>query len=80
MRAPTEGSLPPVMPQGNLVEVLGPEVRQGSPGELMGRALLPARGGHHVKQTWRCQMRLRTRPPLLTYLLTYLRFHTALPL
>ena len=35
MRAATEGSLPPVMPQGNLVEVLGHEVRQGSPGELM---------------------------------------------
>ena len=29
MRAATEGSLPPVMPQGNLVEVLGREVRQG---------------------------------------------------
>ena len=35
MRAATEGSLPPVMSQGNLVEVLGREVRQGSPGELM---------------------------------------------
>ena len=35
MRAATEGSLPPVMPQGNLIEVLGREVRQGSPGELM---------------------------------------------
>ena len=35
MRAATEGSLPPVMPQGNLVEVLGSEVRQGSPGELV---------------------------------------------
>ena len=35
MRAATQGSLPPVMPQGNLVEVLGREVRQGSPGELM---------------------------------------------
>ena len=35
MRAATEGSLPPVMPQGNLVEVLGREVRQGSPGQLM---------------------------------------------
>ena len=35
MRAATEGHLPPVMPQGNLVEVLGREVRQGSPGELM---------------------------------------------
>ena len=35
MRAATEGNLPPVMPEGNLVEVLGREVRQGSPGELM---------------------------------------------
>ena len=35
MRAATEGNLPPVMPQGNLVVVLGREVRQGSPGELM---------------------------------------------
>ena len=35
MRAATEGILPPVMPQGNLVEVLGREVRKGSPGELM---------------------------------------------
>ena len=35
MRAATEGSLAPVMPQGNLVEVLGREVREGSPGELM---------------------------------------------
>ena len=35
MRAAIEGSLPPVMPHGNLVEVLGREVRQGSPGELM---------------------------------------------
>ena len=35
MRAATEGNLPPVMPQGNLVEVLSREARQGSPGELM---------------------------------------------
>ena len=35
MRAATEGNLPPVMPQGNLVEVLRCEVRQGSPGEVM---------------------------------------------
>ena len=31
MRAATEGHLPPVMPQGNMVEVLGREVRKGSP-------------------------------------------------
>ena len=35
MRAATVGSLPLVMPQGNLVEVLGREVRKGSPGKLM---------------------------------------------
>ena len=35
MRAATEGHLPPVMPQGNLFEVLGRDVRKGSPGELM---------------------------------------------
>ena len=35
MSAALEGSLPPVMPQGNLVEVLRCEVRQGSRGELM---------------------------------------------
>ena len=33
--AATEGNLPPVMPQGNLVEVLGCQVRQGLPRELM---------------------------------------------
>ena len=35
MTAATEENLPPVMPQGNLVEVLGREVGQRSPGELM---------------------------------------------
>ena len=35
MRAATEGHLGPVMPEGNLVEFLGGEVRKGSPGELM---------------------------------------------
>ena len=35
MRVATEGNPPPVMPQGNLVEVLGREVRRGLPGELM---------------------------------------------
>ena len=35
MRAATEGNLPPVIPQGNLIQLLGREVRQGSPGELM---------------------------------------------
>ena len=35
MRAATKGSPPPNMPQGNLVEVPGREVKQGSPAELM---------------------------------------------
>ena len=35
MRAATEGNLPPVMRQGNLVAVFGCEVRQGSTGEMM---------------------------------------------
>ena len=35
MRAAIEGNLPPVMPKGNLVGVLGREMRQGLPGELM---------------------------------------------
>ena len=35
MRAATGGHLPPVMPQGNLVEVLGREVRKELPEELM---------------------------------------------
>ena len=35
MTAGPEGHLPSVMPQGNLVEGLGREVRKGSPGELM---------------------------------------------
>ena len=69
MRAATEGSLPPVMPQGNLVEVLGREMREGSPGELMVEST-PSR---QSKQTRRSQMRLRTRPPLLTYLLSFWR-------
>ena len=51
MRAATEGSLPPVIPQGNLVEVLGREVRQGWPGDLM------------VENSPSCQR----RPPCNTY-------------
>ena len=35
MRAATEGNLPLHMPQGNLVEFLGREVRKGSLGEPM---------------------------------------------
>ena len=35
MRAATEGHPAPVIPQGNVVEVLGREVRKVLPGELM---------------------------------------------
>ena len=35
MRAASEEHLPRVMPQGNLLEALGREVRKGLPGELM---------------------------------------------
>ena len=34
MRAAREGNLQPATPQGNLVEFLGREARQGLPGEL----------------------------------------------
>ena len=40
MRAATEGSLPPVMPKGNLVEVLGRQVRQSKEGPYQDRPLL----------------------------------------
>ena len=70
MTAATEGNLPAVMPQGNLVKVLGREVRQGSPGELM------------VESSPSCQRRPPCRKnkemsddaadaAALTYLLTY---------
>ena len=71
MRAATEGSLPPVVSQGNLVEVLGREVTQGSPGKLL------------VESCPSCQRRppCKTNKEMsdeaadaaaLTYLLTYL--------
>ena len=50
MGAATEGNLPPVMPEGNLVEILGREVRRGLPEELM------------VESSPSCQR----RPPLKT--------------
>ena len=69
MRAATEGSLPPVMPQGNLVEVLGREVRQGSPGELMMESS-PSRQTNKEKSDEAADV------AALTYLLTYY-VHTA---
>ena len=50
--APSEGNLPPVRPQGNLVEVLGRELRPE--GNSWWRAPLPARGSHHVKPLRGC--------------------------
>ena len=73
MRAATEGSLPPVMPQGNVVEVLGREVRQGSPGELMVEST-PSRQRRPPCKTNKEMSDEAADAAALTYLLlTYLR-------
>ena len=69
MRAATEGSLPPVMPQGNLVEVLGREVRQGSPGELMVESS-PSRQRRPPCKTNKKMSYEAADAAVLTYLLT----------
>ena len=71
MRAATEGSLPPVMPHGNLVEVLGREVRQGSPGELMVESS-PSRQRRPPCKTNKEMSDEAADAAALTYLLTYL--------
>ena len=71
MRAATEGSLPPVMPQGNLVEVLGREVRQGSPGELMVEST-PSRQRRPPCKTNKEMSDEAADAAALTYLITYL--------
>ena len=71
MRSATEGSLPPVMPQGNLVEVLGREVRQGSPGELMVESS-PSRQRRPPCKTNKEMSDEAADAAALTYLLTYL--------
>ena len=71
MRAATEGNLPPVMPQGNLVEVLGREVRQGSPGELMVESS-PSRQRQPPCETNKEMSDEAADAAALTYLLTYL--------
>ena len=73
MRAATEGSLPPVMPQGNLVEVLGCEVRQASPGKLMVEST-PSRQGRPPCKTNKEKLdeAADASPYLLTYLLCQL--------
>ena len=70
MRAATEGHLPPVMPQGNLVEVLGREVRKGSPGELMVESS-PSRQRRPPCKTSREMSDEAADAAALTYLLTY---------
>ena len=70
MRAATEGSLPPVMPQGNLVEVLGREVRQGSPGELMVEST-PSRQRRPPCKTNKEESDEAADAAALTYLLTW---------
>ena len=71
MRAATEGHLPPVMPQGNLVEVLGREVRKGSPGELMVEST-PSRQRRPPCKTSKEMSDEAADAAALTYLLTYL--------
>ena len=73
MRAATEGSLPPVMPQGNLVEVLGREVRQGSPGELMVESS-PSRQRRPPCKTNKEKSDEATDAAALIYLLTYFTY------
>ena len=70
MRAATEGSLPPVMPQGNLVEVLGREVRQGSPGQLMVEST-PSRQRRPPCKTNKEESDEAADAAALTYLPTY---------
>ena len=72
MRAATEGSLPPVMPEGNLVQVLGREVRQGSPGELMVEST-PSRQRRPPCKTNKEKSDEAADATALTYLLTLSR-------
>ena len=67
---PTEGSLPPVMPQGNVVEVLGREVRQGSAGEPMVQSS-PSRHRRQPGKTNKEMSDEAADAAALTYLLTY---------
>ena len=73
MRAATEGNLPRVMPQGNLVEVLGREVRQGSPGEFMVESFpsCQRRPPFNTNIEMSDEAADAAAPYLLTYLLTW---------
>ena len=73
MRAATEGSLPPVMPEGNLVEVLGREVSQASPGELMVESS-PSRQRRQPCKTNKEMSDGAADAAALTYLLTYISY------
>ena len=70
VRAVTEGNLPPVMPQGNVVEVLGREVRQGLPGERMVESS-PSRQRPPPCKTNKGMSDEAADAAALTYLLTY---------
>ena len=70
MRAATEGHLPRVMPQGDLVEVLRREVRKGSPGELMVESS-PSRQRRPPCKTSKEMSDEAADAAALTYLLTY---------
>ena len=71
MRAATEANLPPVIPQGNLVEVLGREVRQGLPGGLMVESS-PSSQRRPPCKTNKGMSDEAANAAALTYLLTYL--------
>ena len=71
MRTATEGHLPPVMPQGDLVEVFGREVRKGSPGELMVKSS-PSRQRRPPCKTSKEMSDEAADAAALTYLLTYM--------
>ena len=74
MKAATEGSLPPVIPEGNLVEVLGREVRQGLPGELMMESS-PSRQRQPPCKTNKEMSDEAAHAAALTYLLTQFAVH-----
>ena len=66
------------MPQGNLVEVLGREVRQGSPGELMVESS-PSRQRRPPCKTNKEKSDEAADAAALTYLLTYLAYNHICP-
>ena len=70
MRARNGGNLPPVMLKGNLVEVIGREVRQWSPGELMVESS-PSRQRWPPCKTNKEMSDEAADAAALTYLLTY---------